>query len=375
MATDDIEARQRRLERRQAMADALMAQSMQAPQGQMVSGHYVAPSPFEYLAKAGQQFLGNRAQRNLDESQSGLDAERRQMMAQALQGYLSNRQQDPYAAAAQGAASDSPLVQRLALDELKELNKPETWKSGGTRRDPNTGELVEVLISNRGNERASGYGAAPKMSVAGGEAYDPYNLQPGQKVGRDPSILTPYQMEQLRIQQEQLQSINRLRDQQIASAEQKRQTEVAKEADRIASDIASADASISLIDDLINHPGRGRAVGLSSLVPSIPGGAAKDYELKLEQLKGSQYLQGVQQMRGLGQLSNQEGAALLRAATSLDSAQSEEEHEKELRRIKNILETARKRKPGTFAPSTGGVAAPAPAEPARVGRFMIEAAD
>lgn len=353
MATDDLQARQRRLERRQAMADALMAQSMQAPQGQMVSGHYVAPSPLEYLAKAGQQFLGRRSQANLDQQQTDLDTEQRQLMTTALQDYLNNRDSDPRSAATLAATSEYAPIQQLGMAELKELNKPETWKTGGTARDPATGELVDVLISNRGNQRRSEFASAPEMRVAGGEVYDPRSVQPGQRVGRDPGQLTPFQAEQLRMQQENLRSMIDARDQQAASNQQKADTAQRAEADRMASEMASTDASIALVEDMLKHPGRGAAVGTSSALPTLPGGEARDYELKVEQLKGSQFLQSIQQMRGLGQLSNAEGQAATRASTALDVAQSEAEHERELNRLLKILKDGRARKPGTF-PAPGG---------------------
>lgn len=49
------------LQRRQQIANALLQQGMQMPQGQMVSGHYVAPSALSYLADALTAYGGYKA--------------------------------------------------------------------------------------------------------------------------------------------------------------------------------------------------------------------------------------------------------------------------------------------------------------------------
>jgi hypothetical protein len=61
-----IEPQQIDLARRQAMVDALRKQSMQTPQGQMVSGHYVPPSFTDYLGQLGQGYMAQRGQQDVD---------------------------------------------------------------------------------------------------------------------------------------------------------------------------------------------------------------------------------------------------------------------------------------------------------------------
>jgi flagellar hook-associated protein FlgK len=51
---------QQQILRQQKMAEMLMQQGMQQPQGQMISGHYVAPSIFQNLASLANTYVGQR---------------------------------------------------------------------------------------------------------------------------------------------------------------------------------------------------------------------------------------------------------------------------------------------------------------------------
>jgi hypothetical protein len=54
----ELYAQQQQLNRQQQMAQALMQQGMQQPQGQMVSGRYVAPSFFQNILPLAQMYVG-----------------------------------------------------------------------------------------------------------------------------------------------------------------------------------------------------------------------------------------------------------------------------------------------------------------------------
>ena len=64
----EILQQQQALTRQQQMAQLLMQQGMQQPQGQMVSGRYVAPSFFQYAAPLLQTYLGSRLAEKTDNS-------------------------------------------------------------------------------------------------------------------------------------------------------------------------------------------------------------------------------------------------------------------------------------------------------------------
>jgi hypothetical protein len=63
---------QQRISRQQQMANLLMQQGMQAPQGQMVSGRYVAPSIFQNLAGLANIYVGRKLTEEAEQKQLDL---------------------------------------------------------------------------------------------------------------------------------------------------------------------------------------------------------------------------------------------------------------------------------------------------------------
>lgn len=94
---------------------------------------------------------------------------------------------------------------------------------------------------------------------------------------------------------------------------------------------------ITNIDELAQLPGFESAVGLSSVLPTIPGGAAADFEVKLEQLQSQAFLNQFDQLRGAGAITEREGEAAKAALLALNLRMSEEAFLKELRKVKGIL--------------------------------------
>jgi len=129
-----------------------------------------------------------------------------------------------------------------------------------------------------------------------------------------------------------------------------RKTKLDEKKQNISSALSKKQAGIKstqrLIDDMLAHEGLNSAVGLSSVFPTIPGGDSADYEVMLETLKSQQFLNEIQQMKGMGALSNAEGQKISAAAEALSLAQSEDEHRKALKRIKEGLQTIAE--PGTY---------------------------
>lgn len=68
----EILAQQQQLNRQQQMAQLLMQQGMNQPSGQMVSGRYVAPSFFQYVAPLAQLYAGTRLQEKGDKALADL---------------------------------------------------------------------------------------------------------------------------------------------------------------------------------------------------------------------------------------------------------------------------------------------------------------
>jgi hypothetical protein len=90
------------------------------------------------------------------------------------------------------------------------------------------------------------------------------------------------------------------------------------------SDIAAADNALDLVKSIRNDPNRQSGTGFSSViqnrVPSTPG---YDFQAKVNQARSGAFLTAIQQMRGMGALSNAEGQTATDAVTRMDTALSE----------------------------------------------------
>jgi len=103
--------------------------------------------------------------------------------------------------------------------------------------------------------------------------------------------------------------------------------------------ISEANNSIKLVDDLLKAPGFKQAVGGSRLfgVQNIPGTSAKDFDVRLEQLKGKQFLQAYETLKGAGAITDIEGTKAGNAIARMDASQSEEEFQKAAREFQGIM--------------------------------------
>lgn len=88
-------------------------------------------------------------------------------------------------------------------------------------------------------------------------------------------------------------------------------------------DYETAQNALDLIDSIRNDPNRSRGTGKSAIFNGIPGTAGYDFQQKVEQAKGGAFLTAIQTMKGLGALSNNEGAAATQAVTRMNTASTE----------------------------------------------------
>jgi hypothetical protein len=84
----ELFAQQQQLNRQQQMAQMLLQQGMNQPQGQMVSGRFVAPSFFQYAAPLAQLYAGQSLAEKGDKAQADLAKALRQQYADEMQNYL-----------------------------------------------------------------------------------------------------------------------------------------------------------------------------------------------------------------------------------------------------------------------------------------------
>jgi hypothetical protein len=87
-------------------------------------------------------------------------------------------------------------------------------------------------------------------------------------------------------------------------------------------DIQSGQNALDLIGKIRKDPYLERGTGFSSVLNSIPGTGGHDFANVVEQAKSGAFLQAIQQMRGLGSLSNAEGGAATAAITRMNTSTS-----------------------------------------------------
>ena len=148
-------AQQQQLNRQQKMAEMLM-QNNQQPQGQMVSGRYVAPSFFQNLAPLVNTYVGKGMLEEGDKKQQALAEAIRGKQNQQVQGYLS---------AMQGTPAVMPEIQR---DDMGNVMPPVEKASG-----PNLAEAFKYATNP--------YAPAP-LQAAGYKMLEPQKLREGEKL-------------------------------------------------------------------------------------------------------------------------------------------------------------------------------------------------
>ncbi len=94
-----------------------------------------------------------------------------------------------------------------------------------------------------------------------------------------------------------------------------------------------------IITQLKTDPNREMGTGWSGwLTNSVPATPGYDYQNKVNQAKSGAFLTAIQQMRGLGALSNSEGDTATKAVTRMDTATSEEAFMEALNDYERIID-------------------------------------
>lgn len=113
-----------------------------------------------------------------------------------------------------------------------------------------------------------------------------------------------------------------------------------------AKDLQTVDASLSVLDKALTHPGRATATGMSGTIDPrnvIPGTDARDYRALADQIQGKAFLQAFETLKGGGQITEVEGKKATDAIARLDRAQSDAEYETALRELRGVMGAARRR--------------------------------
>lgn len=157
---------------------------------------------------------------------------------------------------------------------------------------------------------------------------------------------------------------------------EKAEKERAKSGSELQTTVDAADRTISQIKHIQGHPGK--ESGLTAAIrPTqlIPGTDAYDFNEQIKVLKSQAFLASVQQMKGLGALSNAEGARVENALQSINPNMSKKEFDRALNEVIGLMELAKERarasyerRPPAFTQSTSPGATPAAAPAATPAR-------
>ncbi len=125
-------------------------------------------------------------------------------------------------------------------------------------------------------------------------------------------------------------------------------------------DMQAADNALSLIDQIATDPNLDWGVGATSLGNVIPGTPGRDFQSRVDQAKSGAFLSAIQQLRGMGSLSNAEGDTATKAVTRLNTATSKEEFLSALDDYRKIVQIGKARAASRLGPQAQPIPQPMP---------------
>lgn len=396
------------IQRKQKLAELLIQQGMQTPRGQMVGGHFVAPSMTQNLANLFKIYSGRNLQEETESRQQALARAVRETgakdISEALQLMKGTPAQTVYGAGEEGPTmtevpavagnreaaiarllkSQSPMAAPLVGKLIEQQFREPKWEKAELT-DPKTGNTRQGWVDiNSPNPEATFRQGGEKpaigpMDVMKGRFEGWYTggtpagvaMPTGGTGGAMPSVgggmpsaaptsgfggLPP----QAAIEANKQLLVDRM----------KRQQEYSEKAPAA---IEQMSQTLTNINDLIGdakvvndkvvvgkkspHPGFEQSVGFGTAPAAkyIPGSDVSDFRARFDQIKGQTFLQAFETLKGGGQITEVEGAKATAALNRMNLAQSEKEFIKAAREFEeNVskgMELARKR---AGMPSTQG---------------------
>lgn len=349
----------------------------QAPQGQMVGGMYIAPNPLQYIAEGLRSFGGMRGEQMAQDEMKQLTEGRRQAVADALRGFSEKSQGIHENVAGDNMGPTRPAQapdMRAAYAQLMESGVPELSQAGlrgvvdeaqyarqqqmlqqqaalKSAQEQQRRRVTDLLIENeqgqlipnqaliQAKQATQAASSQPYYSpVQTTEGIQAFNARTGKVeplTGAAGTVLkAPQFSPQLQAELTGAKTTSKM----TAEAE----TQKILDAPKV---IQKTQETITLLDDLLKAPGFKQAVGASRLLPlhSIYGTKARDFDIRLEQLKGKQFLEAFESLKGGGAITELEGTKAQSAISRMDASGSEEEFKKAVLDFKQIVQAAQKR--------------------------------
>ena len=140
----EVFQQQQELNRQQRMAQMLMQQGQQQPQGQMISGRYVAPSIFQNLASLAQTAAGTYLQNKGDEKALNLSKALKSQYTDELNQFNELLTKNPMEAYSYAAQAYNPKLQEIGMKKMmpEEITLSEGQKRFVTMPDGSVKELA-----------------------------------------------------------------------------------------------------------------------------------------------------------------------------------------------------------------------------------------
>jgi hypothetical protein len=394
---------QQQLNRQQQMAQLLMAQGQQQPQGQMVSGRYVAPSFFQNILPLAQIYAGKGLAEKGDKKALDLAEALRKNRMQEAETIMGAKTPEEQLKLAMGGYS--PLSQQLAGKLIERRFKEPKWEKaelpnpdGSIRKgwvDYNSANPLTTFVESGTKPaftpleaarfqydtgmRLPTSGAMPTNSPANATISMPTGAMPAQAgampVNAMPTNTMPTQMPPMVGGKDMSPAAMSNANKEIFVDVEKRRIENLEKSPQV---IATITDTLRNVDDLIGDariikdskgkekidytvtqdgkqvqgrkPQAGFEYAVGAGLPSwaVMGGSdTAGFLGRLEQIKSRTFLQAFESLKGAGQITEKEGEKATSALNRMNTAQSEIEFIKAGREfeenLRNGMDLAKKK--------------------------------
>lgn len=317
-----------------------MQQGMDAPQGGMAGRIYVGPSWTQGLAQMLKAYGGRKGVELADRQSRELATDRTKAMVDALKGYgaggdaaklLESPDTATFGVQAIGQERQAQIDALARSDDRK-------WRAETQAEDRKfRAEQAQMLRDFQAQQNeANRMARLQAAGMSGGGAPDPYyqflpgadgylvgnartgEIAPGMVNGQRavPGTLDPTLQGQLAGAKESGKLLGK--------------TETQAQID-LPGVVAGSDQTVSIIDQMLKHPGLSGAVGVKNwssgfgLMDSpVAGSKEADFMALRDQLGGKQFLEAFESLKNGGQITQVEGEKATNAIARMQTAQSEE---------------------------------------------------
>lgn len=369
-------AQSKQLELREALAMQRLQSAGQTPQGQMVSGHYIAPSWTQNLAQAlngyvAQDELGKIAKQRGQISQAQ-QAQLAQMFGASPQfqpgtggggqaqtfpvGGQTQQQGGGFSLPGRSPQESLMIAQMMGLPDYLKLQAQQTAPTNEQRNlshlsPEQRNQLLEAQYLNEaakdGMQTIRGQDGrlyvVPVAGYAENQARTAAMQTGAQEAARAQyDTMQVYNPETGNMEYQSRAAVLGGRGQgggAIAEPSKMRQDAVQK----YESMVPVIDNMLNTINEIETHPGLSSSVGLGSYLPAIRGSNRADFSVLSDQLQGQVFLQAYESLKGGGAITDFEGQKAEKAMAALSTAQSEESYRRALNELRSVLVQARDR--------------------------------